>query len=110
MAYGGRYTEAFRVARPLHAAVARACMQQSILVIVLALMVFAVALDLRIEDLRYVARSPVVVGAGLVARFLLLPVGHLARHPRAAAGARQRGSDDAGGRRPGGDRTLRRVR
>jgi BASS family bile acid:Na+ symporter len=71
---GGRYTGSGRLAGPVHATAARACMQQSILVLVLALMVFAVALDLRIEDLRYVARSPLAVGAGLVAQFVLLPV------------------------------------
>jgi BASS family bile acid:Na+ symporter len=49
-------------------------MQQSILVVVLAVMVFAVALDLRVADLRYVARRPLAAGAGLVAQFVLLPV------------------------------------
>jgi hypothetical protein len=49
-------------------------MQQSILVPVLALVVFAVALDLRPEDLRYVVRRPLAVGAGLTVQFLLLPV------------------------------------
>ena len=44
-------------------------MQQMILMAVLAIMVYAVSLDLRIEDFRYVARHPLAVGAGLVAQF-----------------------------------------
>jgi len=41
--------------------------------VVLAVMVFTVALDLRLEDFRYVARRPLAVGIGLVAQFILLP-------------------------------------
>ncbi len=44
---------------------------------VLATMVYAVSLDLRLEDFRYVARNPMAVGAGLVAQFLLLPAATL---------------------------------
>lgn len=47
---------------------------QILLNIVLFAMIFAVALDLRPEDFARVARSPLPVGAGLAAQFLLLPV------------------------------------
>lgn len=36
-------------------------------------MVYAVSLDLKIADFRYVARHPLAVGIGLVAQFILLP-------------------------------------
>ncbi len=52
-------------------------MQQIILMTVLATMVYAVSLDLRVEDFRYVARHPKAVGAGLVAQFVLLPAATL---------------------------------
>src|SRR5450759_2125741 len=52
-------------------------MQQIILMAVLATMVYAVSLDLRVEDFRYVARHPLAVGAGLVAQFVLLPAATL---------------------------------
>jgi BASS family bile acid:Na+ symporter len=48
-------------------------MQQLILFAVLAVMIYAVALDLRPADFRYVARHPRAVAAGLVAQFVLLP-------------------------------------
>jgi len=40
---------------------------------VLAVMVYTVALDLRADDFRYVARHPLAVGIGLLAQFVLLP-------------------------------------
>ncbi len=40
-------------------------------------MVFAVSLDLRVDDFRYVARRPLAVGIGLVAQFVLLPLATL---------------------------------
>lgn len=52
-------------------------MQQSVLIMVLAVMVYAVSLDLRVADFRYVARHPMAVGAGLVAQFVLLPAATL---------------------------------
>ncbi len=48
-------------------------MQQVILMMVLATMVYSVSLDLRVKDFRYVATHPAAVGAGLVAQFVLLP-------------------------------------
>jgi BASS family bile acid:Na+ symporter len=53
-------------------------MQQIILMAVLATMVYAVSLDLRVDDFRYVARHPLAVGAGLIAQFVLLPAATLA--------------------------------
>jgi bile acid:Na+ symporter, BASS family len=47
---------------------------QLILSLVLACMVFSVALDLRIEDFRRVAKAPRAVVAGLIPQFVLLPV------------------------------------
>jgi BASS family bile acid:Na+ symporter len=47
--------------------------QQPILMVVLAIMVYTVALDLRIDDFRYVARRPLAVGIGLLAQYILLP-------------------------------------
>ncbi|MCZ2290355.1 MAG: bile acid:sodium symporter family protein [Burkholderiales bacterium] len=47
---------------------------QAILSLVLATMVFSVALDLRVEDFRGVARAPRAVVAGLIPQFLLLPL------------------------------------
>ncbi|HNT40110.1 MAG TPA: bile acid:sodium symporter family protein [Rubrivivax sp.] len=47
---------------------------QAVLSVVLATMVFAVALDLRVADFRAVARMPRAVIAGLVPQFLLLPL------------------------------------
>lgn len=40
---------------------------------VIALMVYCVALDLRLADFRYVARRPIAVVIGLAAQFVLLP-------------------------------------
>ena len=48
-------------------------MQQAVLMIVLATMVYTVSLDLRLADFRYVATHPIAVGVGLVAQFVLLP-------------------------------------
>ena len=48
-------------------------MQQAILMMVLATMVYSVSLDLRVKDFRYVATHPAAVCAGLVAQFVLLP-------------------------------------
>lgn len=48
-------------------------MQQPILMVVLAIMVYTVSLDLRLADFRYVAKRPLAVGIGLVAQFVLLP-------------------------------------
>ena len=47
--------------------------QQLILSLVLATMVFAVALELRVADFKRVAETPRAVVAGLVPQFLLLP-------------------------------------
>ena len=47
--------------------------QQLVLSLVLATMVFAVALELRVEDFRRVADAPRAVVAGLVPQFVLLP-------------------------------------
>ncbi len=49
--------------------------QQLILSMVLATMVFSVALELRLLDFRRVAQTPRAVPCGLVPQFLLLPVG-----------------------------------
>ncbi len=51
--------------------------QQTILIAVLATMVFAVSLDLRRADFAYVARHPVGVAVGMVAQFVLLPLATL---------------------------------
>jgi BASS family bile acid:Na+ symporter len=48
--------------------------QQIALSLVLALLVFSIALDLRIEDFRRVARAPRAVACGLLPQFVLLPV------------------------------------
>jgi bile acid:Na+ symporter, BASS family len=48
--------------------------QQTILMIVLATMVYAVSLELKLADFRYVAKHPRAVLVGLVAQFALLPV------------------------------------
>ena len=48
--------------------------QQLILSLVLATMVFAVALELRLADFRRVAEAPRAVACGLLPQFLLLPV------------------------------------
>ncbi|MDO8388578.1 MAG: bile acid:sodium symporter family protein [Polaromonas sp.] len=48
--------------------------QQLILTLVLATMVFSVALELRIEDFRRVAKTPRAVICGLIPQFILLPV------------------------------------
>ena len=48
--------------------------QQAVLGGVLAVMVFAVALELRLEDFRRVAAAPRTVIVGLVPQFILLPV------------------------------------
>lgn len=47
---------------------------QLILALVLALMMFAVALHLRVADFALVARMPRAVAAGLIPQFVLLPV------------------------------------
>ena len=52
-------------------------MQQAILVVVLALMVYTVSLELRPDDFRYVARHPLPVCIGLLAQFVLLPAATL---------------------------------
>ncbi|MCP5262848.1 MAG: bile acid:sodium symporter family protein [Burkholderiaceae bacterium] len=49
--------------------------QQLALSLVLATMVFSVALELRLHDFRRVAMMPRAVVAGLIPQFLLLPVG-----------------------------------
>ncbi len=49
-------------------------LQQALLSLVLALMVFSVALELRVDDFRGVARTPRAVVAGLIPQFVLLPV------------------------------------
>jgi bile acid:Na+ symporter, BASS family len=48
-------------------------MQQTILLIVLSVMVYAVSLDLKLEDFKYVAKHPQAVAMGLIAQFCLLP-------------------------------------
>lgn len=50
-------------------------LQQLVLSLVLALLVFSVALELRVEDFRRVARMPHSVVCGLIPQFVLLPVG-----------------------------------
>lgn len=47
--------------------------QQALLSLVLAAMVFSVALELRVSDFRRVAETPRAVVAGLIPQFLLLP-------------------------------------
>ena len=49
--------------------------QQIILSLVLATMVFSVALELQLDDFLRVARSPRAVVVGLIPQFILLPVG-----------------------------------
>lgn len=49
--------------------------QQLVLSLVLALMVFSVALELKIDDFRRVAKAPRAVVCGLIPQFILLPVG-----------------------------------
>jgi bile acid:Na+ symporter, BASS family len=49
-------------------------MTQAVLSLVLATMVFSVALELRLEDFKRVAQSPRAVIAGLIPQFVLLPV------------------------------------
>ncbi len=49
--------------------------QQLILSLVLATMVFSVALELRVGDFRRVALAPKAVVCGLIPQFILLPVG-----------------------------------
>jgi bile acid:Na+ symporter, BASS family len=53
-------------------------MQQTILLIVLSVMVYAVSLDLKLDDFKYVAKHPQAVAMGLVAQFILLPWATLA--------------------------------
>lgn len=50
-------------------------LQQLVLGLVLATMVFSVALELRLDDFRRVALMPRAVLAGLIPQFVLLPVG-----------------------------------
>ncbi len=49
--------------------------QQLILSLVLATMVFSVALELKVEDFRRVVQTPWAVLCGLIPQFILLPVG-----------------------------------
>ena len=49
--------------------------QQLILSLVLATMVFSVALELKIDDFKRVAQAPKAVVCGLIPQFILLPVG-----------------------------------
>ena len=49
--------------------------QQIILSLVLATMVFSVALELKLDDFRRVAQTPKAVICGLIPQFILLPVG-----------------------------------
>ena len=49
--------------------------QQLILSLVLATMVFSVALELKIDDFRRVAQTPRAVVCGLIPQFILLPIG-----------------------------------
>jgi len=49
--------------------------QQIILSLVLALMVFSVALELKVDDFRRVLQTPKAVLCGLIPQFILLPVG-----------------------------------
>ncbi len=49
--------------------------QQLILSLVLATMVFSVALELKLDDFRRVAQAPRAVVCGLIPQFILLPVG-----------------------------------
>lgn len=49
--------------------------QQLILSLVLATMVFSVALELRVDDFKRVAKTPWAVLCGLIPQFILLPVG-----------------------------------
>jgi bile acid:Na+ symporter, BASS family len=49
--------------------------QQIALALVLATMVFSIALELKIEDFKRVAQTPKAVIAGLIPQFILLPVG-----------------------------------
>jgi BASS family bile acid:Na+ symporter len=49
--------------------------QQLVLSLVLATMVFSVALELKLDDFRRVAQAPRAVVCGLVPQFILLPVG-----------------------------------
>jgi bile acid:Na+ symporter, BASS family len=53
-------------------------MQQTILLVVLSIMVYAVSLDLKLDDFRYVAKHPQAVAIGLVAQFVMLPWATLA--------------------------------
>lgn len=46
---------------------------QLVMKIVIALFLFGIALDVRIEDLGYVVRRPLPIGVGLVAQFLVMP-------------------------------------
>jgi BASS family bile acid:Na+ symporter len=48
--------------------------QQPVLGLVLASMVFSVALELRLNDFRHLAQSPRAVVCGLIPQFILLPV------------------------------------
>src|SRR6187549_313781 len=48
---------------------------QIILNLVLATMVFSVALELKVDDFRRVAQAPWAVACGLIPQFILLPVG-----------------------------------
>ncbi len=54
---------------------ARMGTQQLALGLVLVLMVFSVALELKVDDFRRVAKMPRAVVAGLIPQFILLPVG-----------------------------------
>ncbi|MEN9559927.1 MAG: hypothetical protein RLZZ502_1138 [Pseudomonadota bacterium] len=52
-------------------------MPHQVLIQVLALMIFSVALNLRLSDFRNVAQYPMAVAAGLLAQFVLLPAATL---------------------------------
>lgn len=53
-------------------------MQQLVLSLILMVMVFAVALELRVADFRRVADMPLAILVGLVPQFVLLPIATLA--------------------------------
>jgi hypothetical protein len=75
--------------------------QQLVLSLVLATMVFSVALELRVVDFTRVAQTPRAVIGGLVPQFVLLPGRDLARYPGPRPRAQRRGGDAPGRRLPG---------
>ena len=72
--------------------------QQLILSLVLATMVFSVALELKIADFTRVVQTPRAVVCGLVPQFVLLPVGDLAGDPVLDPSRRTSRPDDPGRR------------